>query len=64
MKVRVIKTKDGKFKSEYFCEHENLGWTATYGTFNEFDTIEEAIEECEWFAENNNEREVVWEKEI
>lgn len=69
MKVRVIQTKEGTFKSEYFCENRNLGWTGTYRnlnsiTQNEFDTQERAEEECRWFAENHSEGKVVWEAEL
>ena len=69
MKVRVKETKDGVFKSEYFCESRNLGWTGTYRnlnsiTQNEFDTLERAIEECKWFAESHSEGKVIWEEEL
>ena len=69
MKLRVIKAKNGNFKSEYYCENRNIGWRGTYRnlnsvTQNEFSTLDEAVEECKWFAENNSEGKVVWEGDL
>ena len=63
MKVRVIETKGGKYKSQYYCEYRNLGWTDTYRN-NNFKTLEQAIEECEWFAENKSEGKTVYEADL
>ena len=69
MKVRVIETKGGIYKSQYYCENRNLGWTGTYRnnnciTQNEFNTLEQAIEECKWFAENKSEGKTVYEADL
>ena len=70
MKTRVVKKGD-KFYSEYHTENSkyNDGWEGTYRTLNSitqnrFDTMEEAVSECEWFANEHAKRQVVWQKEF
>lgn len=69
MKVRVI-FKDGMFYSQYYDEAGRTPhWEATFRNNNavnqnEHFTIEAAIEECKWFAKNNNQGSVVWKDEI
>lgn len=70
MKVRVIEKKNGLFYSEYFLEStRGSRWTGTHRnlnsiTQNEFNTLEEAIAECEWYAQEHSEGKVVWQAEL
>lgn len=70
MKVRVVEKKNGKFYSEYFLEStRGSRWTGTHRnlnsiTQNEFNTLEEAIAECEWYAQEHSEGKVVWQAEL
>jgi len=64
MKVRVI-TRGPLFYSQYYNEDKSK-WCETHrhdgaSIQNQFSTIQEAIEECKWFAENSNQPKVVWE---
>lgn len=69
MKVRVIETKDGKYKSEFYSEARVARWEPTYRNMNsivqnEFPTLEEAINECRWFAEQKSSGKVVYEDDL
>lgn len=70
MKVRVVEKKNGLFYSEYFLEStRGSRWTGTHRnlnsiTQNEFNTLEEAIAECEWYAQEHSEGKVVWQAEL
>lgn len=61
MKVRVVKTKDGKFESEYFSKTKRgWHWMPTYRTLdsvvqNIFPTFEDAVRECRRFTEHHGE---------
>ena len=69
MKLRVIKKKNGKYYSEYYSETpRGSSWKSTYKnlnsiTQNEFNTFDEAYNECKRFAEENCDGKVVWQDE-
>lgn len=70
MKVRVVEKKNGMFCSEYYAEtSRGSHWAATYRDLtcciqNEFNTQDEAIAECNWFANAHSEGKVVWQAEL
>lgn len=70
MKVRVVEKKNGKFYSEYYLETSRGSyWTGTKRnlnsiTQNEFNTLERAIEECNWYAKEHGDGKVVWQAEL
>ncbi len=69
MKLRVIE-KDGRFYSEYYDEESRIPhWEGTFRnnncvTQNCFKSKEAAIEECKWFAQQNNHGKVIWKDEL
>jgi hypothetical protein len=70
MKVRVIQTTDGFYESEYYDDNTRFpSWKGTHrnnnlNIQNRFKTIEQAIDECKWFAENHQTFKVVYQEEL